>query len=490
MRLSRSPTPRAEAAGRAVRTRSIGELPRPRGDLTARLTAAAALAACSASDGAAYELGEERSGGDTTVADRGRNAFSLAARNLQGARRDDFFIGNSIFNRAWVTAPASTTAVDGLGPTFNATSCSACHFKDGRGAPPTQPDAPFLGLLLRLSVPGLGPRGEPLDVPGYGGQLSHRAILGVPPEGAASVTYVEVPGAYADGEAYSLRRPTYRISDLAFGPLDPRTLVSPRVAPAMIGLGLLEAIDEDTILSLADEGDADGDGISGRPNRVWDPRARATRLGRFGWKANQAGLEQQNAGAFLGDLGITSPLAPDESCPAAQVACAAAPSGGSPELPQEKLDQVTYYSRLLAVPARRDARDPDVLRGKARFRDAGCAACHTPVLVTGQLAGVPEVSGQTIRPYTDLLLHDLGEALADDRPDFLATGREWRTPPLWGLGLIATVNEHMFLLHDGRARGLAEAILWHGGEAEPAREAFRALPAPDRAALLRFLESL
>jgi CxxC motif-containing protein (DUF1111 family) len=447
------------------------------------------LAACG-DDADAYEPGEELSGGDTTVFDVGRNAFALSARNLVGERRDAFFIGNSVFNRNWVTAPSSTTGVDGLGPTFNASSCSACHFKDGRGAPPESPGEPFLGLLLRLSIPGQGAHGGPLDEPVYGGQFNHRAILGVPAEGSAIVEYEEVPGAFADGAPYSLRRPTYRLADLAFGPIDPRVLISPRTAPFMIGLGLLEAVDEAAILALADEGDADGDGISGRPNQVWDPKAQATRLGRFGWKANQAGLEQQNAGAFVGDIGITSLLFPAENCPPAQTACAAATSGGAPELDQDKLDEVTYYSHLLAVPARRDFEAPDVLRGKALFRDAGCAGCHVPALHTGSLAGFPELEGQTIRPFTDLLLHDLGDDLADGRPDFLAGGREWRTPPLWGLGLVGVVNDHTLLLHDGRARGVAEAILWHGGEAARAREAFRTMSAGDRAALIRFLESL
>ena len=453
------------------------------------------LAACGGGcdgddDDAAYEPGEELSGGDTTVFDAGRNAFTLSARNLTGERRDPFFVGNALFNRNWVTAPSSTTGLDGLGPTFNASSCSSCHFKDGRGAPPAQPGEPFVGLLLRLSIPGQGAHGGPLDEPAYGGQLNHKAILGVPAEASAAIEYTEVPGAYADGEPYSLRRPAYVISDLAFGPMDPRAMLSPRVAPAMVGLGLLAAVDEAAILALADEGDADGDGISGRPNQVWDPKEQRARLGRFGWKANQPGLEQQNAGAFLGDIGITSTLFPAEGCPPPQTACAAAPSGGAPELDQDKLDAVTYYAHLLAVPARRDAEDPEVLHGKALFRSAGCAACHTPVLQTGTLPGFPELEGQTIRPFTDLLLHDLGEELADGRPDFLADGREWRTPPLWGAGLIAVVNDHTLLLHDGRARSFAEAILWHGGEAEAAREAFRAMSAKDRAALIRFLESL
>jgi len=457
-------------------------------DMT-RASVLLALVACGEHE-SAYEPGEELAGGDTTVFDVGRNAFSLAARNLEGERRDQFFVGNSMFKRTWVIAPSSTSGQDGLGPTFNASSCAACHFKDGRGAPPASVDDAFLGLLVRLSVPGEDAHGGPVGDPSYGGQFNHRSILGVPAEGTARVRYVEVVGAFGDGTPYSLRRPSYEFIDLAFGPLALDVMISPRTGPAMIGLGLLEAIDEATVLALADEDDGDGDGISGRPNRVFDPKSQTTRLGRFGWKANQPGLEQQTAGAFLGDLGITSPLFSTENCPPVQSVCAAAQNGGTPEADQDTIDDVTYYSRLLAVPARRDFQDREVLRGKALFTEAGCASCHVAKLVTGTLEGVPEVSGQTIRPFTDLLLHDLGDELADGRPDFLANGREWRTPPLWGIGLVKVVNDHTNFLHDGRARDLTEAILWHGGEAEPSREAFRIMSVSERAALVRFVESL
>ncbi|MGE0868555.1 MAG: di-heme oxidoredictase family protein [Kofleriaceae bacterium] len=448
------------------------------------------IAACGGDSSGGYEPGEELSGGETTVFETGTTAFSLAARNLKGERRDQFFVGNSMFNRGWVTAPSSTTGQDGLGPTFNAGSCSACHFKDGRGAPPPNDDELFLGLLVRLSIPGTDEHGGPLGDPSYGGQFNHRSILDVPAEGTSRVHYTDVPITLGDGETVTLRAPSYELTDLAFGPLAPDIMMSPRTAPAMIGLGLLEALDETVILAAADPDDVDGDGISGRPNYVWDPKTQTTVLGRFGWKANQPGLEQQNAGAFVGDIGITSPMFPTENCPPAQTACAAALSGGTPEIDQDKIDDVTYYSRLLAVPARRDFEDPVVLQGKAVFADLGCASCHTPKLVTGTFPGIPEISGQTIRPYTDLLLHDMGEELADHRPDFLADGREWRTPPLWGIGLVSVVNGHTRFLHDGRATSLLDAILWHGGEAEASREAFRMLDAADRAALVRFLESL
>ncbi|MEZ4449070.1 MAG: di-heme oxidoredictase family protein [Nannocystaceae bacterium] len=449
--------------------------------------AGGALGACN--DPPAADPDEALAGGDTTVFDTTANAFSLSARNMTFERRQRFVVGNSFFNKNWVTAPSSTEGRDGLGPTFNARSCSTCHFKDGRGRPPA-PGESFVGILLRLSIPGEDPHGGPLAVPGYGGQLQPGSIDGVPGEGTPAVTYVEAPGAFADGEAYSLRRPSYAIDDPAFGPLPADLLISPRVAPAMIGMGLLEAIPEATILGLEDPDDRDGDGISGRANQVWDEAAGALVLGRFGWKANQPSVRQQTAGAFLGDIGITSSLFPGNNCPEGQELCAAAPSGGDPELSDDLLDDLVLYSSTLAVPARRDVDDPEVLRGKAIFADLHCDGCHVSKLSTDPEAALEEARGQTIWPYTDLLLHDMGEALADGRPDYAADGREWRTPPLWGLGLIETVNGHQDLLHDGRARGVGEAILWHGGEAEASRDAYVHLERDDRDALLRFLGSL
>jgi CxxC motif-containing protein (DUF1111 family) len=447
----------------------------------------AALLACGDSPGP--EPGEERSGGDTTVFDTTGNAFALSARNMSFERRQRFVVGNSFFNKNWVEAISSTGSRDGLGPTFNARSCSTCHRKDGRGRPPEAGEA-FAGLLLRLSVPGDGPHGGPRDAGVYGDQLQPQAIQDVPGEGTPRVDYVERPGAFADGEPYSLRVPTYTIDDPALGPLPADLRVSPRVAPAMIGMGLLAAIPEADIRGRADPDDGDGDGISGRANDVWDHAAGAVALGRFGWKANQPSVRQQTAGAFLGDMGITSSLFPAQNCPDGQPACAAARTGGDPEIADDLLADVVFYSATLAVPARRDVDDPRVLRGKDLFHAAGCAACHVPRHVTGPDPELPEVADQTIFPYTDLLLHDMGDDLADDRPDFAADGREWRTPPLWGIGLVETVNGHTYFLHDGRARGLMEAVLWHGGEAEPARDAVLELDRDDRDALLAFLDSL
>jgi CxxC motif-containing protein (DUF1111 family) len=454
--------------------------------MTKLLLATALLSACSEATKPSPEVPP---GGVATSTDVTENAFGHPVPTLSRDRERSFFRGRALFRDVWVTAPSSTRSRDGLGPLFNARSCDGCHIRDGRGQPPSE-GQPMRTMLVRLSLPGAGAHGEPAGEPSYGGQLQPFGIQGVPGEGEALVSYEEMPGHYGDGEAYSLRRPSYRFAELSYGGLAPGTLISPRVAPAVIGLGLLAAVPEATILAAADPDDADGDGISGRPNMVWDVEAGRAVLGRFGHKANQPSLRQQVAGAFSGDIGITSSIFPEENCTAVQTACKAAPSGGSPELEATILDDVTFYSGSLSVPARRDADNPEVVRGAAIFANAGCARCHTPELETGPDAAVPELAAQRFRPFTDLLLHDLGPGLADGRPDFLASASEWRTPPLWGVGLVATVNGHGTLLHDGRARNFAEAILWHGGEAEAARERFRLMAASERQALLRFLESL
>jgi CxxC motif-containing protein (DUF1111 family) len=432
---------------------------------------------------------ETLAGGELTVFNTTRFAFSQRAPTLDQAGQDAFQVGDAFFSTTWTTAPSS--ARDGLGPLFNANGCAACHTRDGRGRPPLATGEPFVSLLFRSSVPGPTPTAPPSPVPAYGGQLQVSAILGVAPEAAPEVTYTDVPGSFGDGTPFTLARPSYTFPVLAYGPLPADVQISPRVAPQMIGLGLLASVAEADILARADDLDADGDGISGRANRVpdlvsGDPAA----LGRFGWKAGQPTIGQQVAAAFRDDVGITNPLFLDEACTSAQADCLAAPSGGSPEADGTILDFVTFYSHHLAVPARRAVADPEVARGRALVEAIGCTACHVPTLVTGPNPLFPALAGQVIHPWTDLLLHDLGPDLADDRPEALADGREWRTPPLWGVGLVETVNEHTRYLHDGRARNLAEAILWHGGEAEAARERFRLLAAADRAAVIRFLEDL
>jgi len=340
-------------------------------------------------------------------------------------------------------------------------------------------------MVIRFSVPL--ENGEQGPDPNYGYQLDYFSMReGEPGEGRFIVSYRELEGNFADGTSFTLLSPDYDFVDLAYGGLGSETCFSPRVAPAVFGMGLLEAIPAGDILRAADPDDRNNDGISGRPNYVYDMAAGDRRLGRFGWKAGQPSIAQQVAHAFHDDMGITSAYYPGTSSSTRYV------SDGGPviELDPGYFDQVLFYIKLLAVPRRRHWDDPQVLRGKAIFHAAGCAGCHVPKFTTGVMPGYPELSEQVIRPYTDLLLHDMGGGLADNRPDGLADGREWRTPPLWGIGLVEAVNGHTRFLHDGRARNLEEAVLWHGGEALSSQIFYRRLVREDRRALLAFLQSL
>lgn len=441
------------------------------------------MVAAGCNGGGSPGIGSEL-GGEASVVDAGANAFSHPIPSLTAEDRRAFFVGNSFFNDNWVAAPASTEGRDGLGPLFNAQSCSSCHFRDGRGTPPDD-DPSSLGLLLRLSAPGAD---GPVDEPTLGDQLQDRAVGGVEPEGRIEITHIPY---MVDERAGELALPQYRIQELASyaASIDQEVMMSPRLAPQIAGVGLLEAIPASTIRAAEDPGDADGDGISGRANRVVDAATGETVLGRFGWKASVPSVRQQNAAAFRGDIGITSTIFVEEPCTSAQDDCLAAPSGGSPELNDEKLDRVTFYARTLAVPTRRNADDPTVRTGEAIFTELGCTACHTPTLRTGD-SDIEQLAHQDIHPFTDLLLHDLGPGLADGRPDGLATGTEWRTPPLWGIGLIEVVNDDPRYLHDGRARTFSEAIRWHDGEAAPARRAYTELSDEQREALHAFLGDL
>ncbi|MCB4794812.1 c-type cytochrome [Pseudomonas sp. NP21570] len=442
------------------------------------------------------EPGEALSGGSTTVMKFDQNAYSMPSANLAPMRRLDFSVGNSFFRNPWVIAPASTTARDGLGPLLNTNACQNCHIKDGRGHPPAPDATSAVSMLVRLSIPA-GP--EHAEVvrergiapePSYGGQLQDMAIPGVAPEGKVRLRYSTEQVRFADGTEVELRRPEIELNDLAYGDMHPDTRMSLRIAPPMIGLGLLEAIPEEALLANADPDDRNGDGISGRPNRVFDQTSRQTVIGRFGWKAGQPSLNQQNADAFFNDMGLSTSLLSGSSCTDRQTECRAMPDGGEPEVSDDILAQVLFYTRNLGVPARRNVDDPQVLAGKTLFHRAGCQSCHVPQFTTAADAAEPELANQLIRPYTDLLLHDMGEGLADNRPEFEASGREWRTPPLWGIGLTQAVSGHTQFLHDGRARNLLEAILWHGGEAEKARQIVLGYDQNERTALLSFLESL
>ena len=433
-------------------------------------------------------------GAGTSTASLDRNAYSHHTNGLSFEDLQRFKLGNALFNKLWVSSPASTLASDGLGPFYSGRACESCHAKDGRGHVSTG-DERAVSLVLQLANVDTG-GGDPA----YGVQLHTAAVPGVPAEGRVRIDTEPLERRFADGTSATLAAPDYRVESLAYGPLDAATRLSPRLAPSVIGQGLLESIDEEAILVRADPDDADGDGISGRPN--WQTLPDGSRLlGRFGHKAGKGSVRQQTAHAFANDMGLSNPVVPDPDgdCTAAQSVCETLADGvqrhlGEEEVPGDLLDLVAFYTGNLAVPARRDVDDAEVLRGKALFAESGCVACHVPRHVTSQDATQPEFRFQLVWPYTDLLLHDMGEALADagvnETTDGEANGREWRTAPLWGLGAATTVNPRTGFLHDGRARTPMEAVLWHGGEAEASRERVQAMSAAERDALTRFLDSL
>ena len=457
------------------------------------------------------EPGEEYPGGAATSkkSTNNRNAFSHSSGNMPFSGELTFKLGNAMFRKVWVSAPASTKASDGLGPLYNARSCQRCHLKDGRGHPPEDnyPGDNAISMFLRLSIP---PQTEEqkrllaerkinvIPDPTYGGQLQDLAIQGHNIEGRMHITYSEKQVALSDGEVVAVRVPSYKITDFGYGAPHPEMMISPRVAPQMIGLGLLEAIPAEQILANADPDDTNGDGISGKASLVWSSKNGAVMLGRFGWKAGTPSVLEQGSGAFAGDIGISNPVAPHASgdCTAKQDTCLNAPNGnserdGGHEIGKKLNDMVAFYSRNLAVPKRRNVSDPEVLEGKELFYNIGCVACHKPHFQTGiRAAGGKHLTNQKIWPYTDLLLHDMGDGLADHRPAGVATGKEWRTAPLWGIGLTKHVSGHSYFLHDGRARNVTEAILWHGGEAQNARDAFAGLAKSDREKLVAFVNSL
>ena len=478
-----------------------------RADLTPEdLARVVAITAPTADFSAPENFEAKPAGAGTTTKAVNADSFSHFLDNLSFEQEEQFKLGNALFRKIWVSSPSSTQASDGLGPLFNARGCQSCHVKDGRGHPPFPGQAENVSMFLRLSVPPgendtrlamdgvvAGEVGDPT----YGTQLQDFAVPGLRAEGRMVIDYADLPVTLGDGTEVTLRAPHYSVADLASGPLAEDVMLSPRLANPMIGLGLVEQIPAEDILALADPDDLDSDGISGRPNWTIEPVNQSVMLGRFGWKAGMATIRSQSAAAFAGDIGISTPLVnlPHGDCTERQGECLAMPTGeqarlGASEAPDPVLDLVTFYAQTLGVPARRDVDDPAVLRGKAAFYGAGCASCHVPKFVTSRAAENPAHRFQLIWPHSDFLLHDMGAGLADNRPEGLADGREWRTPPLWGIGLTETVSGHTFFLHDGRARDLVEAILWHGGEAQATRDAFAQMSQATRDDVVAFLESL
>ena len=450
-----------------------------------------------------------RPGGDTTVALGPSPSFVVPAANLDASEKPRYYAGKALATQPWVRAPTQTDARDGLGPLYHARSCLACHVKGGRGQAANE-RGELLATLVRLSRPGRGPQGEPVPDPVYGAQLQPQSTSlshqlrghagadaygedGAPPEASVRVSWATRSFAYPDGSTVELRSPTLALDDFGYGAMQADTRATLRHTPSLAGVGLLELIEQTAIDALSDPDDRDGDGISGRVNQVWDPEAKAVRPGRFGLKANQPSVRVQVAGALSGDMGLTTPVFPEQPCTAKQPRCLAAPHGDDEdgfEVGESLLSSMVFFTMSIGVPARRMPENPMVLRGQALFGDVGCADCHTPHFKTGSDPAFPHLSAQDIWPYSDLLVHDMGKDLADGREDFEASGREWRTAPLWGAGLARAMHERVGFLHDGRARTIEEAIVWHDGEARASRDRFAALKPEDRRALVAFVRSL
>ncbi len=424
------------------------------------------------------------SGGKATSFDETSHAFTNAIDGMNARDERVHELGDQAFEVKFVAPPA--TVFGGLGSIFNNVSCINCHRNDGGGFPSA--GTATSGLLMRISQDGLDAHGGPVAVDGYGTQIQDQSVLGYAAEAKVQISYTEILFTYPDGSQTSLRKPVFTLQN-PYQPIQVPYMLSPRLAPPLIGLGLIDNIPEETIRGFVDAGDKNGDGISGKVNMVYDPYTGETEVGRYGLKANTSSLLLQVANAYQQDMGVTSFVNTSESSYGQQQW----PSGtdtGTPELADSVLKFTTFYVRTLAVPARRDVNDPDVQAGSIIFNQINCSGCHRPTIMTGPDFNLPQLGGQRIHPYTDVLVHDMGDGLSDDRPDFLATGREWRTQPLWGLGLLQKTTGIAFYLHDGRARTIEEAILWHDGEAAKSKQAFTALTVQERNQLMKFLNSL
>lgn len=429
-----------------------------------------------------YNISNYYSGGKGTIFLQSSHAFSQPIGGLSKQEEDVHTDGDALFDAIFVTAGNKVNS--GIGPLYNNNSCNACHPNDGRAIFPKDLNT-TTGFFLRISS-GNDPIMGPIDAKGFGGQLQQMAVPGLKPEVKFRVQYSPRVETFADGTKVVLQKPTYSVYD-PYIPLPASYELSPRLAMPVIGLGLLEYIPESEILSYADPSDKNGDEISGRPNYVWNAEHKRTELGRFGWKANTSTVREQTAGAMANDMGLSNPIFPVEPCRNQSNGDDGKYNGI--EISPSQLDAVEFYCQTLGVPARRNIKDNGVRRGEYLFTELGCALCHIPTMKTGS-GKIKALSNQTIHAYTDMLLHDMGDGLADNRSDFLATGNEWKTRPLWGIGLTVTVNNHENYLHDGRAKTLEEAILWHGGEARTAKDKYKALSKTDRNNLIKFLRSL
>lgn len=424
------------------------------------------IAACSGDDGP----DESRQGGDTTIEDRSDMAFTHPAANLTSAQQSQFMLGTSPFDFRW--------EIPQLGPTYNNDRCFGCHGSFGRGQAQigadgfTDINGPQSEALVRVSLPaGEGQPEVPggvVPVPGYGDQIQDHATVGLA-EAAVTLTWTEQMVMFDDGDTISLRTPHLDIRDLNGDPIPGDMHTSFRIAPPIVGLGLLEAMD-----LTPDPDDTDGDGISGTTNMVWNAETQQMELGRFGWKSNTPTLHVQAAAAAANDMGLSSYIFPDPS--------------GNNDVQDDQMEGMAFMVAAVGVPAAAP-RDATATHGRQVFEDLGCTGCHLPTVVTGK-TGPEQFQNQTIHPWTDMLLHDMGDLLTDARQDYQAQGVEWRTPALWGIGIAQTVRDNITFLHDGRARTFEEAIMWHGGEAQAAHDKYQAASKADRDALSAFLGTL
>jgi len=432
-----------------------------------------------------------------------KNAFQHPFKKLSAEQKFNHSLGRSLFEKFWVASPSSTTASDGLGPLYNARSCHSCHLNNAKGHAPANLQSAvsvpsFFVRLKRWPRPdGFDPKKAVSGDPIYGTQLQTLSTTQLVPEADLVVKYDYLDLMFEDKTPIQLRKPTYTLNNLGYGAFSKDTVLSGRVSPALMGVGLIDALDDKTIEHNADENDLDQDGISGRSNQVWDKINQTWRLGRFGWKATVATLSEQNQSAFNGDLGLSTPLVTSAygDCTQAQVACLSLANGNSAhldnlEVSEQMMSLVNQFSALSAPSKIRNLANDQFMQGKSVFDQLNCAACHIPKMKTGLVTDYKVLSNRTFFPFSDFLLHDMGAGLADTGNEFNAKEQEWRTTPLWGNSLNKTTSGRQSYLHDGRARNLIEAIAWHGGEAQQSQEAFLSLTTKQRNDLLYFLESL
>ncbi len=438
-------------------------------------------------------------GGETSNQVENKNSFSLSSRNLDEHMRINFLVGNALFERMWEDSSISKNiAKDGLGPFFSARSCESCHINDGRGHIPLTNKEDKISVVIQISqnIEQSNDYIKNIDDDTYGGQISEFSVKDVLKEADIIIDYKYSLEMYEDGRVVELRRPIIKIDNLNYGEFNESTTFSARIAQPMIGLGLIEHISEQSLLMNEDIDDTNKDGVSGKANKVWDIQKEKSAIGRFGWKAAQPSVYQQTADAFYHDMGLSNKLYSNPfNCTSKQEECTKAISGNSEEyddleVSSDQLDLVTFYSSQLGVPARRSINAENVKKGKEIFFALNCNSCHVESFTTGDSGSHANLNNQIIYPYSDFLLHDMGESLSDGVSEFLAQGSEWRTPPLWGIGLTNVVSDEYGYLHDGRARTIEEAILWHGGEAKEIIQNYKKLKKIEVNQLLSFINSL